>query len=400
MSGLLVGADTQGSKPLAYVRSVAIAPTRMALPTGVEAEPESFMISSQAKEKARLALRRDAAAIRTSAARQVDLALVDILPRMTNVAKVTPLPAAPPIVEGELSRAAREAEVDAALAVEIDRCGMHAGIEREVWLRVRGLLETSQSAKVGPFLGVGRARATRKLIGRGYSKTDDELLAQAAQQAVSQLAHGMRTGDRAPFLTGGRVLVLRAMTPNGARKARQSPGGSIASERVEVPLMSRQSDVLFQPELPPVVTMVEPDEGDRALKALSLALKDLWLTDGAPNLDSLRALAAPLRLDYLFISRVRDIAIEESPVDIAVGKELRPGIQRKVDVTVDGVLYSRLDDRILWKDAVEGGTIAKTEYVRKRVRIRTDEQAVMDATHTAYAYLRYSFDEFQRRFYR
>src|SRR5205807_182723 len=126
----------------------------------------------------------------------------------------------------------------------------------------------------------------------------------------------------------------------------------------------------------------------------------LWNEDGAPDRAVLRRLAVRLKADYIFLSRIRDVALEEESIDVPDGAERAAGISRKADVTVIGALYSTTDDRIIWQDVVEGGTVARTEYVRHRPRIRTDEQAVMDAAHTAYAYLGYSFDEFRRRYYR
>jgi hypothetical protein len=247
---------------------------------------------------------------------------------------------------------------------------------------------------------VGRARATRKLIGKGLSRTDDELVSQAALQACGQLVREMRTGERSPFVAGGRVAIVRATVPEEIEKVMAGDGPGSVTQPVQLRSLVRQSDVLLQSDLPPTTEVLDSDETDSALRSIGAAPSDFWGPSGLARVDLVRRLAAHLRADYVFLSLVREVAAEESPAASPDGGVKRPGIERKVDVTATGALYSVAQDRIIWQDTVEGGTIAKTEYVRHKPRIRSDEQAVMDAVHTAYAYLRYSFDEFHRRYFR
>lgn len=393
---MCVSAHAQTTKPLAYVRSLALLPIETSLKSGADVVAPTNLFGGRPTKKAEAELRAQRDAVVSQASIAVQTASAEVISRIGGVGDIR-------MVEDriDLTGAASAAQTDAALAIVIDRCGLHAGIEREVWIRLTGRLVTRGNRVRGPFYGVGLARSNRKLIGKGYSHSDVELVAIAARRALSQMAREMRTGERPPFAAGGRILVVRADTPRRVRKVIAADGGEGHEESVEVPSLVRQSDVLFQPDLPPVVDLVDPDEADSALKSEEAAPSDLWGSDGSPNLEMLKKIAMKTDANFVFISRLRDIAFEERPVDVPDGTMTkRAGIERSVDATVAGALYSASEQRILWQDLVEGGTIARTEYVRHKPRIRTDEQAVMDAAHTAYAYLRYGLDEFHRRYYR
>jgi hypothetical protein len=401
LSCVCSAASAQELKSLAYVRTVVAVPVRVHLPTQTEpASQPRWVPGARPNKKAEQELRQHRDALRASAPQVVQAALPEVMTRFGGITAFRTLDKDTPDTSPELGALARQANTDAGLAVTVDRCGLHVGIEREVWIRVAGRIETARSEAFGPLYGVGWARSSRKLLGRGFSRTDAELLDQAARQALAQMARQVRTGIRPPFAGGGRYLVVRAAAPEEIVKTETVGKARPQSVKIEVPTLYRQSDVLFQPDLPPVLDVIDTDEGDKALKGAGLAQRDLWNTAGTPAKEVIKELAGRVKADFVFLSRVREVALEELPIELLDGKTQRLGVQRNVGVTVVGALYSVRDDRILWQDVVEGGTIARTEYVRGKPRIRTDDQAVMDATHTAYAYLRYSFDEFHRRYSR
>jgi hypothetical protein len=170
--------------------------------------------------------------------------------------------------------------------------------------------------------------------------------------------------------------------------------------KIRLPSLLRQDDVLFQPELGPISDTVDAEDCRNALEELGLTLKDLWAEKGAPNPEKLEAISGRLKADYIFVSRIHRIELSDSPYEVMDGFKPVPGLERRATVHVSAALYRKSDKQILWIDKSEGGTIAHTEYVRNHPRLRTDEQCVLDAARTAYAHLRYSFDEYRRKFER
>ena len=162
--------------------------------------------------------------------------------------------------------------------------------------------------------------------------------------------------------------------------------------------MSRQADVLFQPETSPAARMIAAGEIEQALATLNLRPSGLWLNDGSPSIGRLATLADRLHAGYLFISRASDVSLAESTFITADLDRPRPGVERRADVEVEGLLFDARENRIVWRDRMTGGTIARTEYVRHLPRIRTDEQCIVDAATTAYAHLRASFEDYRRKF--
>lgn len=397
-AGLVSSASAQQARPLAYVRSLVVTPVRAEVADVAGAySAAKGLLAGRLSPTARIELLLQRVAVRASAPRLVQAEVRDVLGKVAAVKDVRMSAGHP---NGSLTDVARDAGADAALAVTVDRCGLQVGLERSVWLRVAGQIATTAGDVRGPFYGVGVARATRKFIGKGYTRTDEELTGAAARQAITQMAHAMRTGEIAPFAEGCRVLVVRATVPDQLQEAVSQPGPGPATVIVPLPSLSRESDVLFQPDLPPTAEIIDPGEGDAIMAVLSMDGGELWSADNTLDRERLRGLTRFVGADFIFISRMAAMAMEEDPVEVPDGALKRPGVEKKVDVTVAGALYSAAVDKVLWQDTVEGGTIARTEYVRHKPRIRTDQQAVMDAVHTAYAYLRYSFDEFHRRFSR
>ena len=99
----------------------------------------------------------------------------------------------------------------------------------------------------------------------------------------------------------------------------------------------------------------------------------------------------------MFASRIRDVSLSERPELANDAGQIRPALHRQADVEVEGFLFGAREHAVLWRDTVEGGTIAITEYVRHQPRLRSDDQCIADAARTAYAHLRSSFEEFKRK---
>jgi hypothetical protein len=299
---------------------------------------------------------------------------------------------------------------DACLLTVMDRFGLNAGLEREVWLRTVAWMwrrvPNSRGVLTGPYYAVGRAVAGRKLIGKGFGRTDDELVRDACAQASTRLVGTLETGRSPLFMDTCRVAVLPATIPAAVEKSMElmdvdpTNPGKESAQTVTVPLSSlqRQMDVLFQPETGPVATLAAMPLHMSAIGLDADGARDIWRAGETNNQDTLRTVAGRLAVDYIFASRVRDIEISDRPEVASDAGLLRPAVRRQVDVEVEGLLYGVRERKVLWRDTVTGGTIAITEYVRHQPRIRTDEQCLADAARTAYAHLRSSFEEYRRKF--
>ncbi len=306
---------------------------------------------------------------------------------------------------------------DAFLLVTVDRFGTNKGIEKELWIRSTTWLCTPGGSRGpelnGPFFALGRSSTGRKLVGKGFAREDESLAREAADQAAKRLVNTLRTGSTTLFSENCRCAIVPAHLPatlakryemtdehvNGTASNNTSINTSHDNGTGNVALSSvfRQRDVLFQPESSPVTEISDRRDVEQALSSLSLQPGDFWEDGGVPSISRLQALAAILRCDYIFVSRVVGIDLVESPVVANDLGQPKAGVARSAEAEVEGLLFSARKAMVLWRDKLTGGTIARTEYVRHRPRIRTDEQCVADAVITAYAYLRSSFKEYRRK---
>jgi hypothetical protein len=423
--------------PLAYVRRLVLTPVQSLLPAETSLPPRPITtdknklqrwenLSKLKAETALLRARMPGVVLTTMALRLAAIPGITLLaPPSTELNQVWPdHPASikPTTTEDDeelrispdldkLKKLCQADGADGGLAIAIDRFGIQTGLERGIWVRAAAYLaKPDGKGLLGPFYGVGWARAGRRLLKSGFSRTDDQLIEAAVGQATAQITHSLITGEASP-LAGGRVAILPALLPQEVEKtvetytsgvAGRSGGQSINTEpiKVRLPSLLRQDDVLFQPELGPISDTVDAEDCRNALEELGITLKDLWTDKGVPNMDRLDAVSGKLKSDYLFVSRITDIDLSDSPYEVMDVFKPVPGLERRVTVRATGALYRKSDTRLLWTDKAEGGTISHTEYVRHHPRLRTDEQCVLDAARTAYAHLRYSFDEYRRRFER
>src|SRR5207248_287638 len=93
-----------------------------------------------------------------------------------------------PAAVDRIASSARSAHADGALIVAVTRFGLQAGIERRVWLQTKTFLVRSDGDTVlGPFYSLGSDETLPKLIGKGYARSDEEMLAMATGQAARRL---------------------------------------------------------------------------------------------------------------------------------------------------------------------------------------------------------------------
>jgi hypothetical protein len=406
------------ASPLAFIRRLAVPPSilKTAAEEKAPAHPSPKDKRSTAAWEGRMKARALTAALRLTAPAALDASFLKWLSRVPGLEALTASSVSSASDAAESRSTGGAFSADGTLLLVIDRFATESGLERGIWLRCAASLQPSGDRSCsGPYYGVGAARAGRKLIGKGFTRTDEQLVAQACDQAVAQILHGLLTGEQALFGRGERVAIVPAVVPGriekrfgfggfdegsgispvaaGSRKERET-------QPVALPSLIRQADILFQPEIGPMPEIIDAAAAVEQLRAVQKNDESLFGLDGELNTALAARLAVRLNADLLFFSSVREMDLQERAAEVSDGKLPRSGIERRVDVLVCGVLYSASEKKVLWKSSAEGGTIAITEYVRHDPRIRTDEQCVLDAVRTAYGHLRFNFDEYRRHFER
>jgi hypothetical protein len=414
--------------PLAYLRSLVVAPVVLATPVdaGIPPEPAASQKKEhkqwQSRKQARDAfarLRSDGTAAfsqqlgdRLQQARGITAAVEPGAPIIEQVRTVTALRRADASGHDDASEFCRSLagahRAEACLLTVIDHFHTNTGLEREVWLRAIGWLwraDQPGGGFRGPFYAIGRAVAARRLIAKGFARTDDQLVHQAAAQAAMRLVGQLETGRAPLFMDDCRVAVLSAAMPAQVEKAVERDAVDSrttipAAQTVTLPLsyLSRQRDVLFQMETSPTAAMLGEEAITPALTSLGAQTADVWTERGTVDEALLAKIAELSGAQYIFASRIRDVSISDGPELAKDAGELRTAVRREAGVEVEGLLYGVREGATLWRDRTEGGTISITEYVRHQPRLRSDEQCIADAARTAYAHLRSSFDDFIRKF--
>lgn len=422
------GSPEPSRAPLAYVRRLAIAPVALAtrpdapLPPTPPADKKA-LARWQAQQKSREQFVR----LRAETLQRLEEVLSARLALMPGLSltpqprtgcapglwadPLSPRPEMPgrPVVgrnpEGRalplaepLAGLAREAGADAALAVAVDRFGTQTGLERGVWLRlIAYVMPTEGGALRGPFHALGWARTGRKLFVKGFQKSDSRLAREAAAQAVGQLTHTLQTGQDPPFAREARVVVVPAMTPQAVEKRFEE---TTETTRIPLPSLVRQRDVLWQPALSPVIEWIDADEMQAALRALRLEAASFWTPGGHPAVESVQSLAERLRADYVFASRLMNLELTERARTVLEDGQPRAGVERRAEAEAEALLLRAADGRILWRDQAVGTATTRTDYVRGKPRILTEEQCVLDAVRTAYIHLRFSLAGHKKRYER
>lgn len=417
--GQVVAAHAQNapnpSVPLRYIRRITVAPAVLTTAPDTPLPPRPPTPARRRLEQwlEQRQLRETLTQLREEARREVSGTISTRLSGLSGITVVAPpTDSAPPVWQEPAERGAhsspkpseesvaayvRAVQADSALVVAIDRFGLRSGLEREVWFQVVAYLIPAEGEARGPFFAVGRGRVTRRLIGKGYGKDDSQLVRESCQQIARQLVYTLETGREAPFVRSVRIAILPVAAPDVVQRV---TAGETDVVRVSLPSLLRQADVFLQPDLPPVAEVLQIGEVHAAMRTLRLQSGDLW-SEGEPDRERISRVAQLLRADYLFVSRVTALDLTQSVVPVmAAGQAQHEGLERRAEAEAEAVLLRCEDGAILWRDRLVGTASARTEYVRRKPRILTEEQTTVDAVRVAYAYLRVSFEEYKRRFER
>lgn len=384
--------------PLAYVRTLALAPPKLVTAPDSALSPRPPVSDKQrvAQWEKRRRDREQFLRMREQSVSDFSECLKTRLARLPGLAIVP----APEVLDsnGGLMLAGKNIGADAALSVSVDRFGIHAGAEREIWLRVVARLARSDRDEIqGPYHALGLTRSVRWIALSRFQKDDSHMVRQAADQAARQLVHTLVTGEEPLFTHACRVAILPAEIPGQVEKRNETTGAATA---VALPALIRQRDVLLQPSLTPVALLIDSDDIEAARRAGGISVADLWSQGRKPALAAILDAAGRVRADYVFVSRVSDLDLGERIVTVQDSGQPREGLERSADAAAEAYLIRVSDCRVLWHDSTTGATRSRTEFVRHQARLAGDEQCAADAVRAAYGSLRFSFEDYMRRFER
>lgn len=286
-------------------------------------------------------------------------------------------------------RIASTVGADGVVCVALDRSGIRQALFREVWVRLTAYVVMADAGATarGPVYALGVARTAPRLVGRGFLRTDEDLVAEAAETAAARLYQALDRGHESPFAADMRVAVVPAAIPDEV-EVRSISGGTEALTPATV--LGRQADALFMPDIGPVATTVTRDEVKAAMQGLAVSASDLW-SSGAVDAETAGAIGRAVRAEYVFASRVESAAV--SP-DWDEERALVTG--EMAEVIVNLALVRVTDLSVVWRTVHSGSARTTMLTADGRRRIRTREQCLLDATAAAYAHGRFSLEDWSR----
>lgn len=366
--------------PLAYVRTVVLAAPRIQVQS---LHPHGGRTSVPPPEA------RSVAPLQALAREHFENTLQS---RLTRIPGLTVIPAKNLASGGDEQDWLARLGADALIATSVEGFGVRGSTQREVWMLVSAKVLKADGTVLGPYRAYGWETRLRIPLFKSLITPDEKLAESAGDQAGRELAHALETGVEPLFANWRAAAIVPAAIP--AVVAKELENGSSAA--IAIPSVQRAADVLFQPAIPPFVPIVPHQRVTAALRRMGLQPGDLWTAEGEPDTAYAVRLGRRLGVDYLFISRVEDLALTEEAVSVPDGAAMRPGLERRADAVAKAALIRTSDGAVVWEDRLAGRTAARTEYVRHVPRIRTDEQCIGDAVRIAYAYLLFSLDDYRR----
>jgi hypothetical protein len=174
--------------------------------------------------------------------------------------------------------------------------------------------------------------------------------------------------------------------------------GETSPSPIELPAIVRQRSVLLQPELPPFVRLAERQKIEQVLS--ENAAGNLWLKNELPDIAKLQVIGRSMRARFLFVSRISSLELTDDAIQVKSGEDTVAGTEREARIEAQAALVDTRSGSIIWTDRVEASARSRSEFVRGRHRLLTDEQVAVDASHAAFAGLRRSYDNYLRQFYR
>jgi len=286
-----------------------------------------------------------------------------------------------------LAQLTERTHTQGAVAFSLDYFHNPAKINDTFWIRLKGYFyRADNKRKYGPFYIYGNIQSGLLYLYTESVQQERIMMKAALEECANRAAETLNSGMENPFAIKQRIAVLPAIVPNALTILD-------GSKKTHAPLTEvyREADVLFQPSLGPVVTILYLRHDFLPYANLLSALRNAWRPAGDIDVASYAKAGRQMKVSYVFISRINEITIKllggENASDSA---DSIPG--REVAVSADGALIDPTTSKILWRKNAKAVIV-----IHKRNKDRlTNNQCALEAAVVAYSQLRTDYDTYQR----
>lgn len=363
------------SSPLAYVRVIGLSPVLLTWRQAQSpASPKMAVAEEELGDLAELAARTVAQVLRErlEATGTRTIALRSALSAVL----------AGPDHEAALIDEAAQAGADGVIVVEMDRFGIRDTVFRELWVRLSArVVHTRTRSRSETLEALSIVRTAPRVVRRGFMRSNVHLAEEAAKNAAHDLYRALHTGYQRPVASEIRVAVLPALVPETVPVTNPP---SLEARYLPVPILARQADVLFQPDLGPLATLVPRQHVSMAMKQQGIAPRDLW-DDITPRLELIIRAGKALNADVAVAHRVTKATITH------LKETGSGGSLAEAEVSCLAIRVS--DGSVFWSLSAKGTARTSLALNGKEQMIRSPVQAVWDAVLAAYGRARISLEE-------
>lgn len=287
-----------------------------------------------------------------------------------------------------LSQLAESSHSQGAIAFSMDYFHNPTKINDTFWIRFKGYYyRLDNKRQYGPFYVYGNIQSGLLYL---YTKSilQERIMMKAAlEECANRVAETLNSGKENPFAIKKRTAVLPAIVPNtitileGAR-----------TTHIPLTEVNRQADVLFQPSIGPVVTLLHVRYDFHSYPNLLTQLGKAWKSSDDIDVSKYSLAGKRMQVSYVFISRINGITIKMlGQMESSNGVEVPP--EREVALSVDGALIDPSTSKILWRKSADAVVV-----IRKRSKdALTNNQCALEAAIVAYSKLNADYNAYQRK---
>ncbi len=287
-----------------------------------------------------------------------------------------------------LAQLAENTHSQGAAAFSMDYFHNPTQINDTFWISLKGYFYRSDNKrKYGPFYIYGNIQSGLLYLYTKSIQQERTMMNASLEECANRVAETLTSGKENPFAIKKRIAVLPAIVPNALTILD-------GSKITHAPLteVNREADVLFQPSLGPVVTMMHLRYDFHPYSNLLLSLQNAWRPSEDIDVVPYAKAGRQMKVSYLFISRINGITIkllerkQASDSDVVLPN-------REVAISVEGALIDPVTSKILWRKHTDAVVV-----IHKRNKDElTNNQCALEAAIVAYSQLSAEYNTYQRR---
>ena len=287
-----------------------------------------------------------------------------------------------------LEQLAENTHSQGAVAFSIDYFHNPTQINDTFWIRLKGFFYRSDNKrKYGPFYIYGNIQSGLLYLYTESVQQERIMMNAALEECANRVAETLTSGMENPFTIKKRIAVIPAIVPNALTILD-------GSKIIHAPLteVNREADVLFQPSLGPVVTILHLRYDFRSYANLLTSLRNAWSPAGDINVAPYAKAGRQMKASYVFISRVNGITIKLlERKQASDSTDALP--DREVAVSAEGALIDPETSQIMWRKNTDAVVV-----IHKRNKDElTNNQCALEAVIVAYSQLSADYNTYHRR---